>query len=173
MSRIRLLRGRPALLLVTLVALLVSSCSLPPERPCPYRLDEDTLSRLTLSLPPTLEMRPGQARTLSLGVVECCTYLDPVDTCVTWSVEPPTGATIGAGGELSIDASVPGGSVFCVTANVESGRQQVSIDVVVYATDQASLGGSWGEQAQVDCASGKSRPPSRSGSCASLPMAAG
>jgi hypothetical protein len=154
--------AKPFLAGVSLLVLLVSSCStgidvIPsagtavPE--CSITLDEDILARLSLSLYPSIEMRPGESRELSVGVIECCMFLDPVDACTTWSVEPSEGATISPDGELTIDPTTPGGAVFRVTADVEDGRQQVSADVTVYDPAENPLVGTWHEEAQVACGS--------------------
>jgi hypothetical protein len=155
----------------SLLVLLVSSCStgvdaIPspgaatPE--CSITLDEDTLARLSLALYPTIEMRPGERRELVVGVIECCMFLEPVDACVTWSVEPSEGATVSPDGELTIDPSTPNGAVFRVTADVEDGRQQVSADVYVYdPAENPLVGKTWSEKAQLACGSQAEVAPDR------------
>jgi hypothetical protein len=122
-----------------------------PTRECTFTVSEDDLARLTLSLQPSIGMRPGEKRKMTVGVIECCTFLKPIDACVTWSVEPDDGAIIGPDGELSIDSSTPGGTVLRVTADVEDGRRQISIDVHVYDPAQNPLIGTWREEAQIVC----------------------
>lgn len=154
--------SKPFLAGISLLVILVSSCStgidvIPspgtatPE--CSITLDEDTLARLRLSLYPSIEMRPGERRELSVGVIECCTFLEPVDACITWAVEPGEGAVISPDGELIIDPSTSSGAVFRVTADVEDGRQQVSADVYVYDPAVNPLVGTWHEKAQMACGS--------------------
>ena len=119
---------------------------------CGARLDEETLDRLTLSMNPTLEMRPGEERDFSLGVVECCYYFEPVETCTTWSVDPSDGASIDhETGSFSVGPGTPGGEVFTVTADVEDGRRLVSIEVYVYTPEDNPLVGIWREEAQLGC----------------------
>jgi hypothetical protein len=119
---------------------------------CRGRLDEDTLERLRLSMNPTVEIQPGGTREFSLGVVECCYVFEPVDTCATWSVSPDEGASIdGQTGVFVVDPATPSGEVFTVTADVESGRRLVSIEVYVYTPEANPLVGIWREQAQLTC----------------------
>ena len=145
-----------------LLVLVAASCATRTEvipslttatQECALTLDEDTLARLTLSMEPSIEMRLGERRELSVGVLECCTYLEPVDACVTWSVEPSQGASISPEGELFIDPSTPSGTIFRVTADVEDGRHQVSIDVHAYDPSQNPLVRRWQEDAQLVCGS--------------------
>jgi hypothetical protein len=114
-------------------------------------LDEDTLERLTLSMNPmeqTVEMLPGETRRFSLGVIECCYILEPVEACATWSVEPTQGASIDAQtGALAVDDGTPSGSVFTVSADVENGRRVVLIEVHVYTSEDNPLVGIWKEEA--------------------------
>jgi hypothetical protein len=140
---------------ISLLLVMISGCSPggSARQKCSIVLDNDTLSSLRLSLKPNIEMRPGETRTMSVGVVECCVYLEPVDACVAWSIEPEQGAAISSDGELAIDSSTPGGTVFTVTANVENGRRMVSTEVYVYDLAQSPLVGTWHEAAQIVCGS--------------------
>jgi hypothetical protein len=119
---------------------------------CRHSLDQETLERLTLSMEPTLQMKPGDKREFSLGVVECCYVFEPVDTCVTWSLSPEIGATIDSEtGVFVVDPSTPSGETFTVTADVEEGRRLVSIDVYVYTPEDNPLVGNWREEVQFEC----------------------
>jgi len=127
---------------------------------CDTVLDEDTLNRLVLSLDESVAMQPGQERAFSLGVVACCTYLQPVEACATWSLEPAKGATIDKeSGVLRLDGTTPSGSVYTVSADVEEGRRTVSVDVHVYTTEADRLVGTWKEVAQFACDSGAEEIP--------------
>ncbi len=121
-------------------------------------LDEDTLERLTLSMNPmdqTVEMLPGETRESSLGVIECCYILEPVEGCATWSVEPTQGASIDAQtAALAVDDGTPSGSVFTVSADVENGQRIVLIEVHVYTPEDNPLVGLWREEAQLVCGRG-------------------
>jgi hypothetical protein len=119
---------------------------------CRERLDEETLERLRLSMDSTVEIQPGGTREFYLGVVECCYVFEPVDTCATWSVSPEEGASIDEQtGVFVVDGGTPSGEVFTVTADVESGRRLVSIEVYVYTPEANPLVGIWREQAQTTC----------------------
>ena len=126
-----------------------------PSPECTLVFGEDTLDRLTLSMDPmdqTVEMHPGETRTFSLGVLECCYMLEPVEACATWSVDPPKGVSIGADtGLFALDAQTPSGSVFTVSADVEEGRRVVSIEVHVFTPEDNPLVGTWREEAQFAC----------------------
>jgi hypothetical protein len=119
---------------------------------CSHTLDQETLERLTLSMERTVQMRPGETREFSLGVVECCYVFEPVDACATWSVSPGAGATIDSEtGVLVVDSSTPSGEAFTVTADVEEERRLVSIDVYVYTPEDNPLVGNWREEVQLAC----------------------
>jgi hypothetical protein len=161
----------PALLL--LAACSSASTRVPTSSPattppaessdCPTALDEDTLQRLTLALTtlsPTMEMQPGETHTFSLGVVECCYVFEPLQTCVTWSIDPTTGASINPdSGLFAVDAGTPNGRVFTVSADVEHGRRVVSVDVHVFTSEANPLARLWAEEAQLACDGGAEIAP--------------
>jgi hypothetical protein len=123
---------------------------------CDTPLDDEVLGALRISIEPNLALRPGQARALRLGVVECCSVFDTVDACATWSVSPAELATIGRyTGQLEILDGAGHGDVVTVTADVEDGRGQVDIDVHVYTPEANPLFGIWREAAQLSCADGE------------------
>ncbi|MGB3904980.1 MAG: hypothetical protein WBB22_08665, partial [Anaerolineae bacterium] len=134
-----------------------------PSPQCTVVLDEDTLDRLTVSMDPmdqTVEMRPGETRTFSLGVIECCYILEPVKACATWSVDPPEGASIDPDtGLFTVDAQGLSGSVFTVSADVENGRRVVSVEVHVFTPEDNPLVGLWREEAQFACSTGEEVVP--------------
>lgn len=157
----RRMKGLPICLSILLVLALSCTPGDLVRQECPNVLDEDTLSELQLSLMPGIEMRPGETRNMSVGTTECCVYFQPVDACVTWSVEPGEAATISSDGELSIDSSTPHGTVLTVTADVENGRRLVSTAVYVYDLAQNPLVGIWHEAAQLDCGNGQEVVPNQ------------
>ena len=131
-----------------------------PRSECPVVLDEDTLNRLALSMDQTVQMRPGETRTFSLGVVECCHYFEPVEACATWSVDPTEGVSIDPdAGVFTVDAATPSGSVFTVSAEVENGRSVVSIEVHIFTPQDNPLVGIWKEEAQFACDTGAEAVP--------------
>jgi Tfp pilus assembly protein PilF len=117
--------------------------------------EDELLNRLTISgslMSTTLQMQPGETQMLSLGLVECCYYFEPVPVSATWLVEPNAGATINAAtGELTIDGDTPSGSIFTVRANIENGRHIVTVEVHVYTPAAKPLVGSWSEDVQLAC----------------------
>jgi len=133
------------------------------ETECTVVPDEDTLERLELSTSPleqTVQMHPGETHAFSLGVIECCYILEPVEACATWSVEPTLGASIDAQtGVFAVDQGTPSGSVFTVSADVENGRRVVSIEVHVYTLEDNPLVGLWREEAQLACGTGEEVVP--------------
>lgn len=159
--------------MATSLTLLFLSCSLPmrftptpmpnatptaweqrrtPTPACPRLMDETTLTSLAFSAAPSIQMRSGETKAIALGVVEYPMFRE-VEACVVWSVAPEEGATITQDGELTIDPSVPHGSIFTVTADIENGRRLMSIDVYVYDPAQNPLVGGWREEAQIACGS--------------------
>jgi hypothetical protein len=131
-----------------------------PKSECTVVLDEDTLNRLELSMDQTVQMRPGETRTFSLGVVECCVYFAPVEACATWSVDPTEGASVDPDtGVFTVDAATPSGSVFTVSADVENGRRVVSTEVHVFTPQDNPLVGTWKEEAQFACGTGEEAVP--------------
>jgi len=127
---------------------------------CRGRLDEDTLSRLSLVMGDTIQLQPGDTWEFSPGVVECCYVFEPVDTCATWSVSPTAGATIDPEtGLFSVDPGTASGAEFTVTADVENGRRLVSAQVYVYTPEANPLVGVWREQAQFACGSDEELVP--------------
>jgi hypothetical protein len=157
-------RGLIRFTAVLALALVGLACRVPRLlRPdCATVLDEKTLSGLMLSMERTVQMQPGGSTTLTLGVGECCYYVEPVDACAVWSVEPSDGAAIDPEtGKLSIAATAPSGSVFTVSADVENGRRVVSIDVHVYTPEDNPLVGRWQEEEQFACGTGEAVAPHR------------
>jgi len=119
---------------------------------CRVVLDEDTLSRLRLTMNSSVEMQPGETHEFSLGVVECCYVFETVDACATWSVEPSEGASIDAEtGLFTVEPGTPSGEVYTVTADIENGRRLVSVEVYVYTPEANPLVGLWREEAQLAC----------------------
>lgn len=142
------------------VAGALGYCSLWSRPECTVVLDEDTLNRLVLSMEPTVQMRPGETRAFSLGVVECCAYFAPVEACAIWSVDPTEGASIDPDtGVLAVDATTPSGSVFTVSADVEKGRRVVFTEVHVFTPQDNPLVGTWKEEAQFACGTGEEAVP--------------
>lgn len=168
---------RPQTTLLCLAILLLASTSLacrigpstptqppPTDTPvptgCTTTLNEETLKRLVLSLDNSIEMQPGKTQNLSLLAFECCHYFEPVETCVTWSVEPSEGASIDPErGVLTVEAGVPSGSVFTVSADVEDGRRILSIPVYIFTPQDNPLVGIWREEVQFACGTGTEVSP--------------
>jgi len=126
---------------------------------CPTELSEEDLSNLRISLMDHIAMQAGGERTLEIGTVECCVYIEPVDTCVDWSVSPAEGASIDENGLLTIEEGVEHGSIFTVEANVESGRTQLEIPIYIYDLEKNPLYGTWSEHKQISCSTGEEVEP--------------
>ena len=123
---------------------------------CPAPLSEEALASLELSVNDFITLPPGASREMTLGQLECCFVLEPVDACVDWSVTPAlVGAHIdGKSGLLTIDPEAASGSHYVVTAIVEGGRAVRSLDVYVVDSQQNPLIGARTEVAQLDCEGG-------------------
>ena len=85
---------------------------------CSNVLSDEEISRLQITLTDHIAMQAGWERTLEMGTIECCVYIEPVDACVEWSVSPSEGASIDETGVLRIDESIPHGTVFTVVAKL-------------------------------------------------------
>jgi len=128
-------------------------CGKPP-------LDPAVLDNLRISLAPMLQVQPGGVIDFEVGKVECCVYLEPVDACVTWSATPAEGASIDpVTGRFEVAAGTAPGTKYTVTADVESGRRTLSIDVHVYTPESNPLVGIWREESRVACGTGEVTEP--------------
>jgi len=130
-----------------------------PFLACPTPLDAPTLSSLVILQGPDLQLQAGETKALTLGVVESWPLVRSVGACVAWSVEPQGGATITQDSVLVIDPSVPHGSVFAVTADIENGRRLITLDVYIYDLAHNPLIGAWSETNQIACVSQEELPP--------------
>jgi hypothetical protein len=124
-------------------------------------LDQEIVDQLVFdSVFGKVQLKPGGRTRLQLGVIECCVYVETVDTCVSWSVEPADGAWIDRRGVLHIGPGAPPGSVFTVTADVEHGRARVSTEAYVYTPEtNPFVGFYWQEDTQFSCVDGSSIEP--------------
>lgn len=106
------------------------------------------------------EAQPGDQRVLRLGVVECCYVLQEIDACVEYSLSPAEGASYDPeSGLLTIEDSAAAGTVYTLTADVESGRAIVEAKIVVYTPESHPLVGIWHEVAQSPCDDGPDIAP--------------
>jgi len=126
---------------------------------CLYTLPQEDLSNLRITLMDHIAMQAGSERTLELGTIECCVYIEPVDACVDWSVSPSEGARIDEDGVLRIYEGVTHGSIFTVEANVEDGRHRIELPVYIYEPEQNPLYGKWSEHKQISCLTGEEIEP--------------
>lgn len=123
-------------------------------------LDEETLARLTLSIWPGGQAKPGETIEIQVGTNECCYVFQPVLADVRWSVEPADGARIDSEtGVLTIAQDVKSGARFTVTADVEDGRKQISAPLTIYRLEDNPLIGTWHEFEAIPCG-GASLPES-------------
>ncbi len=116
---------------------------------------------IDLGLDRYLEMQPGETHAFRVGKLECCTYVDPVETQVVWSVTPLiTGVSIDAAtGILTLAPEVPHGTVLRVFADVENGRRILFAPVYVYTPKENPLVGMWKETARLSCSDARRQKP--------------
>lgn len=126
-------------------------------------LPQETIDALSLGINPTWGAQPGDTIDFDLGVTECCYVFNEVDACAVFSIEPTTGATIDPmTGVFVVDPGAAPGSVYTVTADVESGRRLVTTKVYVYTPESNPLVGLWTEESQLACGSKQPGPPEQS-----------
>lgn len=130
-------------------------CSLPP-------LPEEVLPELGFGvLGDEFELQPGKSRSLAIGRVVCCYFLEPVEACVAYSVEPDDGgASIDpVTGMFTVAEDAVPGSVYTVTADVEAGRALLAAKVLVWTPESNPLVGIWREVGQLPCGGGPEVAP--------------
>ena len=138
-------------LLCLLTSLAASDCKQP--------LDENTLKLLRLGVS-ELQLQPGDSHQLGLAIFSTYAPAQEVPACATWKVEPEgKGARISDTGLLKIDAQTPAGSKFTVTADIEKGRAQRQIPVVVFTLESQPLVGLWRQQSRSECTPEKDQVP--------------
>jgi hypothetical protein len=96
-----------------------------------------------------------------LGTVECCVFLQPVNACVEWSLDPPGAGTMTVlpfvdepfhpSLLVTVSPEAPHGTVLTVRADVESGRRILEELVYVYTPEGNPLVGWWVETFRTDC----------------------
>jgi hypothetical protein len=122
-------------------------------------LDDKTLSELSiLTYLKSYQIEPGHSHTFTLLKRSNLGFppWEEVKAQVRWSVEPQQGAYIDPlSGEFTVDESTPGGSIFEVKADVESGRRVLSAKVYVYTRETHPLVRIWKQEAIALCGSGK------------------
>lgn len=135
---------------IALVFLLLSAC-LSSATYCKQPLDAQTLNRLSLGWD-DLQLHPGDTHQFSLMILSTFAPSQDVPACVAWKVEPAgKGATITSAGLLTIDPKSPPHSRFVVTADIEQGRAQRQIGVLVYTSEDQPLVGFWREKSRSGC----------------------
>jgi len=143
------------ILISTFLLLLPASTKAQSNAP----LDDETLSELTvLTYLKSYQIEPGQSHTFTLLKPSKVPFpsWEEARTQVIWSVEPQKGVHIDPiNGELRVDKSTPGGSIFEVKANVENGRRILSFQVYVFTRESHPLVNIWKQKAIVLCSSGK------------------
>jgi hypothetical protein len=118
---------------------------------CKQPLDEPTLNRLSLGWD-DVQLHPGDSHQFSLAILSSYAPAQEVPACATWKVEPEgKGAAISSNGLLTVDPRTPPHSRFIVTADIEQGRAQRSVGVLVYTSEDQPLVGFWREKSRSDC----------------------
>ena len=116
-----------------LFALLLIRSSTTWAADCKQPLNENTLHSIGLGHTVDIQLKPGDAYQFTLAVLSTYAPSEPVNACATWKVEPAgKGASISANGLLKIDSATSPDSRFVVTADIEKGRAQRTMPVVVY-----------------------------------------
>lgn len=143
----------------SLPGLLCLLASLAAASDCKQPLDEDTLKQIRLGVA-DLQIQPGDSHQLALAIFSSYAPTQEVPACATWKVDPEgKGATISDTGLLKIDAKTPAGSRFTVTADIEKGRAQRQVPVVVFTLESQPLVGLWRQQSRSDCTPEKDQLP--------------
>ena len=141
----------PLLLLLWLATAHASECKQP--------LDDKTLDLVRLGVT-DVQLQPGQSHQFSLAIFTSYSPPNQVPACATWKVEPEgKGATIDADGLLKIDPKTPPATKFIVTADIEHGRAQRQVPVVIYTAETQPLVGLWRQQSSSGCSMPKEAPP--------------
>jgi len=139
---------RTALFFLTL---LLMSCAAASADDCKQPLDAQKLNQLSLGWD-DLQLHPGDTHQFSLVILSTFAPAEQVPACATWKVEPEgKGATISSAGLLTIDAKTPPRSRFVVTADIEQGRAQRQIGVLIFTDEDQPLVGFWREKSRTDC----------------------
>lgn len=132
-------------------SLLLSWGSVAFARDCRQPLDAGTLSQLSLGAG-DIQLHPGSTHQFALAILSSYKPAEEVPACAAWRVEPEDkGATISSEGLLKIDSTTPAGSRFVVTADIEQGRAQRQIGVIVYTYNTQPLVGFWKQRAISGC----------------------
>jgi hypothetical protein len=138
-----------------LLALLLASVCVASAMECKQPLDAETLNRLSLGWD-DVQLHPGDSRQFSLVILSTFSPSQEVPACATWKVEPKgKGATISSAGLLTVDAKTPSRTRFVVTADIEQGRTQRTIGVLIYTSEDQPLVGFWREKSRSECGTEK------------------
>jgi len=126
-----------------------------PAGDCTQPLAAHTLDELRLGLM-DVQLRPGSTYQFTLAIPSSYAPPEVIPACATWKVErADKGATISPTGLLTVDPKTPPGSKFVVTADIEHGRAQRRIAVVVFDEKTQPLVGTWKQQTRSGCTGGK------------------
>lgn len=118
---------------------------------CKQPLDADLLNLLRLGAS-DVQLRPGESHQFALAILSSYKPAEEVPACATWKVEPTgKGATISPEGLLKIDPTTPAGAKFVVSADIEHGRAQRQIAVLVYTDKTQPLVGLWKQTGRFGC----------------------
>jgi hypothetical protein len=158
------------------IALFLNSANLPPmpkvfflvplllcistalAQDCRQPLDAETLNQLSLGWT-DVQLHPGESYQFSLAILSTYGPAKQIPACAVWKVAPAgKGATINSSGLLKIHPATPAGTKFVVTADIEQGRAQRQIPVLVYTDAAQPLVGFWKQQSKSDCEPGNTSP---------------
>lgn len=112
-------------------------------------LDEQTLASVTLG--ESIEVKPGESRTLSIYKWECCVYPVTVRANVRYSADASTAFELTPDGYLTISRLAPAGLTFRIYGSVDGGRRIISTEVIVVTPDAFPLRGYWSQTQTLHC----------------------
>jgi hypothetical protein len=130
---------------------------------CKQPFDEEALRHVGLGMAVDVQLKPGQEHQFQLATLTTYAPAQPVPVCATWKIAPENkGATISSEGLLKIDPTTAPGSKFVVTADIENGRTQRTMPIMVYTDESNPLVGYW-NQTSVHCTENNTSPAPATG----------
>lgn len=101
-------------------------------------------------------MVPGSERDFDLYLERCCYFVEPVEACETWRIEPVTpGVSVGEDGRVTVADGVPPGTEFRVVATLGDGTEREAGAVVdVYDPAAHPFTGGWWSEVSYRCGDG-------------------
>jgi hypothetical protein len=137
-----------AVLLLTAVEAHARPRAVRPSLPA---LDDPTLYSVVLQFG-SVDVSPGDQRTVGLYKWVCCVYPVPVTADVRYYLDPGQRATLDPqSGLLTIAPDAYAGTSFRIYADIEHGRRLISADVYVDTRASNPLRGIWSQTGEIPC----------------------